>query len=220
MTKEIPVSGGKYVALVDDADYEALARHRWFYAHGYAIRHDGPRANRRTVRMHREIMGADDSEVVDHANHNRLDNRRTNLRKTNQTLNVANIGTLKPNASGFKGVSKQRGGRNWRAIITAHGKDYRLGLFATAVDAAYAYDAKARELFGPFAVTNFPEPPPPNYKPAPLPLTMCRCKICGRTWESGYRNRTICSETCRAEDHRARQRRLKARRADARHDAP
>lgn len=56
------------------------------------------------------------------------------------------------NTSGYKGVSTYRG--RWQAAICANGQRVHLGIFNSAREAALAYDAKARELKGPRAVTN------------------------------------------------------------------
>lgn len=60
------------------------------------------------------------------------------------------------NKTGFVGV-KQRGGR-FEANIRVHGRKSKLycGSAKTAEEAARLYDAKARELYGAEAVTNFP----------------------------------------------------------------
>ena len=42
----------------------------------------------------------------------------------------------------------------WRARITINGKTMHLGLFASAIEAARAYNEKAKELFGDFANLN------------------------------------------------------------------
>ena len=55
------------------------------------------------------------------------------------------------NSTGFQGVLPH--GHKWRADI----KGQYLGLFPTAEQAALAYDAMARELFGESAYTNFKE---------------------------------------------------------------
>jgi hypothetical protein len=59
--------------------------------------------------------------------------------------------------TGCKGVSfcpRNNGKGRWRASIAKDCKHYQLGYFATLIDAARAYDAKAIELFGPDARTN------------------------------------------------------------------
>jgi len=58
----------------------------------------------------------------------------------------------KSNRSGFKGVHAQ--GSRWIASITHNRQLIHIGMFKTAKDAANAYDAKAVELFGEFALTN------------------------------------------------------------------
>jgi hypothetical protein len=65
---------------------------------------------------------------------------------------------VNPNTStGFKGVWRdKKTGKCW-AQIYFEGKLIHLGSFATAEDAARAYDRKAIELFGQFARLNFPE---------------------------------------------------------------
>jgi len=159
MTKQITLPHGLY-ALVDDADFERLARHRW-YAHKdcytyYAVRRVGTRAECKTIAMHREIMNAPDGIIVDHINGNGLDNRRANLRLCTDAENRLNSRVRSDNRLGLKGVSQDnRRYRGWRARIKLHGKAIRLGVFPTPGDAARAYDKAARWLFGQFARTNF-----------------------------------------------------------------
>lgn len=57
--------------------------------------------------------------------------------------------------SGYRGV--RRHGRRYVARITWERKTHNLGTFPTAEEAARAYDAKARELHGTYALLNFPE---------------------------------------------------------------
>jgi AP2 domain len=106
--------------------------------------------------MHRFIMNLDfgHPRQVDHKDREAtLDNRRQNLRVT-LDKNQQNQGKHKNNTSGFKGVCWDKRKAQWRARISAGGKSVLLGLFPTALDAAAAYDAAAKELHGEFAVTN------------------------------------------------------------------
>jgi len=57
--------------------------------------------------------------------------------------------------SGYRGV--RRHGRRYVARITWQRITHNLGTFPTAEEAARAYDAKARELHGTYALLNFPE---------------------------------------------------------------
>jgi len=60
------------------------------------------------------------------------------------------------NTSGFRGVSRFSKGLRWRAAIGKRNKIY-LGCFRTAEEAARAYDAAARKLYGDAAAVNFPD---------------------------------------------------------------
>jgi hypothetical protein len=94
MTIEIPLSRG-LVAKIDDSDYESISRHKWsvvdsgkgrFYA-TTSVQHNKVR---KFLRMHRFVMAAKPWEVVDHINHDTLDNRKSNLRITDHAGNSAN----------------------------------------------------------------------------------------------------------------------------------
>ena len=106
--------------------------------------------------MHRLIIGAKDGEVVDHRNRNGLDNRKQNLRICTHAENTRNS---RPHfsSSNYKGVHKNnRRGKDWTSSIRFNGKLYHLGYFDREVDAARAYDAKAKQYFKTFAYLNFP----------------------------------------------------------------
>jgi hypothetical protein len=161
--KTIPLTQGLFT-LVDDEDYPLVNQWKWFARRDrntyYAIRtaRRGPAEQlvQETIYLHRLIVGANDGQQVDHANRNGLDNRRTNLRVATLQQNNHNASKRKDNTSGFKGVSHAGDPRSFRAMIGFNGKQEWLGRYATAEEAAHVYDARARELFGEFAATNFP----------------------------------------------------------------
>lgn len=73
---KVPLVGKKgkgLYAVVDKSDYEKVSRYRWHYSNGYAV-------SDFDVSMHRFIMNPPQNLVIDHINHNRLDNRRSNLK--------------------------------------------------------------------------------------------------------------------------------------------
>jgi hypothetical protein len=89
---------------------------------------------------------------IDHINGDKSDNRFCNLRLATSQTNKANCGLSSNNKSGFKGVHAR--GSRWIASITHNRQLIHIGMFKSAKDAAAAYDAKAVELFGKFALTN------------------------------------------------------------------
>lgn len=147
-------------AIIDEEDFEHVSRHEWramvLPDATYAVRDEGPKKARRCVYMHREIMDAPQGVQVDHWDRNGLNNRRANLRACGQSQNNANQGLRSNNQSGYKGVSWHSQNGYWRARIQHNGKGIYIGVFDSAEDAARAYDAKARELQGDFALVNFP----------------------------------------------------------------
>jgi len=151
--RRIPLSRGLF-ATVDAADYEKLCKYKWFASrHGrqvYAVCH----IKGRTVAMHRMIMEAPAGCPVDHIDHNRLNNRRSNLRVCTHEQNLANLGP-RGGSSRFVGVTRR--GDKWLAQIQSRAKHYYLGLFDDEVEAAKARDRKAYELNGEHAYLNFPE---------------------------------------------------------------
>ena len=152
--RRIPL-GHNLFAIVDAADYEELSKYKWCASNKrgtvYAIRRT---QQGRTVYMHREIMRASKGSVVDHIDHNTLNNRRCNLRVCTQEQNYANMGPH-GGASGYVGVYPR--GKRWEAGITWRGEHFYLGRYDDPVEAAKARDRKAYELHGPYAYLNFPE---------------------------------------------------------------
>lgn len=156
--RTVPLSRGMF-AIVDTEDYEAVSRYRWF-AHQsrpggafYAITHRLIDGKKRYIAMHRFVMNAPEGVRVDHIHGMTLDNRKSQLRFATPQENNRNRAI----GGKFKGVNPVSGGSRWRAEIVVDTKPLYLGAYDTAEDAALAYDAKARELFGVFARLNFPD---------------------------------------------------------------
>jgi len=96
-------------------------------------------------------------KMVDHFDHNKLDNCRANLRICTPRENTYNRRKTAGASSRFKGVSRSRGHRKWHVELWSRGKKVFAGSFKDEVEAARAYDRKAVELFGEYAHLNFPE---------------------------------------------------------------
>lgn len=155
--KEIPPTQGQR-ALVDDHWYDRWSSLKWQAARDhnrdrfYAVH---SRRGQPNLIMHRVIMGASDGQMIDHANHNSLDNRTCNLRICTNGQNQANQKSKKGYSSKFKGVSWCRSAKKWYASIKHQGKGRNLGFFDNEIDAAFAYDSAALRLHGEFARINF-----------------------------------------------------------------
>jgi hypothetical protein len=158
MTVEFALSKG-YVALVDDEDAERVAAvmpwhssncdGKVYARHSYVDQFDRPRS----IALHTFLTGW---SLVDHVNGDGLDNRRENLRPATPSQNNANRRRSSVNSTGFKGVSLYKRTGRFRAYLGIGGTIRHLGYFATADEAARVYDAAAVEVFGEYALLNFP----------------------------------------------------------------
>lgn len=155
--KEIRISGGKYVALIDDEDYQSVTQHSWYIFHSMDRLYARRILERRSSQlMHTYITGF---KQVDHINRNGLDNQRCNLRAANHVQNQGNVALRKNNTSGFRGIAyhkRKKDTKKWSASIKKNYVLVFLGYFETKEEAAKAYDLAAKEYFGDFAFLNFP----------------------------------------------------------------
>jgi hypothetical protein len=152
---QIRISDGSFVT-VDAEDFERLSKYRWSaHGKGYAVRgvHIGNRKYRH-IAMHREIVGAEPGEYVDHINGDKSDNRKANLRIATNSQNLMNRGRNRNNTSGYKGVRYEKRRDKWAAEIKKDYKSKFLGYFDCKHEAARAYNRAALELHGEFAKLN------------------------------------------------------------------
>jgi len=139
-------NGGR--VTVDDEDLEMLSGYTWWSDHkGYAISERKGKA----VRMHRLIMGCPSGSQVDHINHDKRDNRKSNLRVCSAAQNQHNRLNYKSNLSGLKGVGWHKATQSWRARIQVEGVQIHLGTFKKKEAAYEAYKNAAKRLHGEFA---------------------------------------------------------------------
>lgn len=150
----IPLTKGKY-AIVDAADYERVARHKWCASGSgrrmYAYCH----INGKTVALHRFLTNAPKGMVVDHIDGNGLNDRQSNLRVCTQRQNLWNS-RPKGRHSRYKGVCWDKYRNRWVVYVRYEGRNIFVGRFRDEVEAARAYDRRAYECFGEYAYLNFP----------------------------------------------------------------
>lgn len=148
---------GKYVALVDDEDYERINQFNWCAVKMgnsiYAVRNVRLDVNtRKTIYMQWEIMGG---KSVDHIFGVGLNNQKSNLRFCTKQQNSMNNNPYKNSSSKYKGVSWFKQTKKWMSNIRINNKQIYLGLFVNEIDAANMYDTAAKKYFGEFARLNF-----------------------------------------------------------------
>lgn len=161
MTATIPLSRGKF-AIVSHEDFERLSQFSWHASptstgRHYAARSDG----RTTIYMHREVLGAQRGQEVDHINRDGLDNRRLNLRFASRLLQSINQPARRkrtPELFGLRGVFRAFSGehKGWKSQIAPGGRRIVGRLRQCPIQAAIDYDRMAVEIFGENAALNFP----------------------------------------------------------------
>ncbi len=170
--KLIPLTQGKF-AQVDDCDYDYLMQWKWYLWQSkcqvteYAVRQkytpakNGNQRFQRTIRMHQQLLGLSGRKIlVDHKDFNGLNNQVNNTRVATSSQNNAYRRVF--GESKYCGVSPKRTkyrGRVYTYYTTSiqlNKKRIYIGTFKSEVDAAIAYDKKAKELHGEFAFLNFP----------------------------------------------------------------
>lgn len=185
-----------YYAIVNSEKYDALSKTLWallknhdgtdFYAQFVSYNSDRTQTSRL---MHRHIFGDPGIGMyVDHRNGFRLHNVIENLRAATPRQNQANRRMSRNNTSGYIGVflDKRRG--IWRSEVKDGTVIHRCGYFVDRVEAAKARDAKSLEIFGEFAVLNFPTHDPTPEMTVLYPYLSGIAESLGRPVDSAARN--------------------------------
>lgn len=156
----IPLTQHRF-AIINTEDLDEIGKHQWMFSNEGASR-NATKEERQTmgvcrIWMHRQIMGHPAGLEVDHANGDRLDNSRDNLRIANRHQNMCNA-LLQPPLSGIRGVERipSKTKNSWCSHIQFQGKREYLGSFPSAEEAFAAYEKRGRELHGEFFVLDRP----------------------------------------------------------------
>lgn len=155
--KHLEINLNSNIIKIDLEDLSLFEKYTWYISEGYAMSGGNP-----TILLHRLILGYFGDLNVDHINRDRLDNRKENLRICTACQNHMNKGkkthkiSTAKKWSPYKGVRWHKNKNMWMTDITVNKKTHYIGLFHNEVEAAKAYDKKARELHKEFAYLNFP----------------------------------------------------------------
>ena len=135
--------------LIDSEDVDKVKQYKWSIKNnGYAVN------NKNRLLLHRFVINCPDDKVVDHINHNPLDNRKSNLRICTQQQNRMNNRKQPNNTSGCAGVSFYKPYNKWRAYIQINSRQIFLGYFNTKEDAIEARKQAELEYFGEYRNDN------------------------------------------------------------------
>jgi hypothetical protein len=132
----------------DLEDYDKIKDYCWHIdKYGYVVTF----IKRHQVKMHRYLLGVDDSTVLcDHRFGIRHDNRREYIRIATPTENAQNRGLQSNNTSGISGVWYDKSRNKWSAeIMTPAGKIY-LGRYDHIEDAITSRREAEVKYFGEF----------------------------------------------------------------------
>jgi len=91
------------------------------------------------------------TNIIDHINGNKFDNRINNLRQATYSQNSANSKLSKANTSGIKGVSFNKKLNKFCARIVVRRKQITLGYFENIEHAKNKYSEAAKKYFGEYA---------------------------------------------------------------------
>lgn len=149
------LEAGAFTAYVSPEDAD-LENESWFVnSRGYVVNNGG--GEFAFQRLHRVVMVRALSrplerwELVDHIDGDKLNNRRENLRLCNSSENQFNRDLPAHNTTGYKGVSwnsYRDGPKPYQANIVVNRRKQYLGSYATAEEAARAYERAARRIAG------------------------------------------------------------------------
>lgn len=132
------------VILADVSDYEKLSSHSWCISKtGYPV----ATIKGKTTKLHRYLLDLENPDViVDHKNHDILDNRRSNIRICTHGDNARNKG----GGNKIHGIRKSRAG-TYTVRITYNRKEIYLGTFKTYDEAVTARYEAEDKYHGEFA---------------------------------------------------------------------
>ena len=136
-------------AIIDVEVIDVVLQYKW-----YLRDCDGYVSNNQVGLLHRFLMNPSDDMVVDHINHNKLDNRRENLRVCTAHQNSMNKSKYCNNTSGVTGVVWDKLRNKWKAQICINSKMKHLGYYNTKEEAIEARRLAEIEYYGEFAPNN------------------------------------------------------------------
>ena len=145
-------------AIIDTDDISLVQDYRWHAAWArsgnrfyVSTNIKLPTGKHTSCGLHRVLLRPEAGMLIDHINHDSLDNRRSNLRICNKAQNGWNSLNNVRNKSGATGVIWHKQSGKWMAYAKNNGKQQHLGLFLIIADAKAAYTQFVTGSRGKFA---------------------------------------------------------------------
>lgn len=133
---------------IDLEDIDKVKNIKW------GLNNEGYCKNNKIGMLHRFLMNCPDDMVVDHINHDKLDNRKSNLRTCSRQENNLNINVRSNNTSSVTGVSWDKKSHKWRAYIFLNRKQLESKFFDDFNDAVRFRKNLEIKYFGEFRNVN------------------------------------------------------------------
>lgn len=134
-------------SMIDIEDIDKIKDLKWYFdAHGgYVV----SSKCRRQIKLHRFVMDCPQEFCIDHLFHNKLDNRKCNLKIVTIQQNNLNTGVQSNNKSGFRGVFWDKKRNRWLANLRINKSNVHLGYFININDAIKVRKQAENEYFKP-----------------------------------------------------------------------
>ncbi len=152
MTMKIINISDKHSTFVDNEDYQKLSQYKWHILsmgggkYPAVYRQNG----KQIIYMHRQIMETPINLIVDHIDHNRLNNQKSNLRNCSRSQNAQNM----MDNGEYQGVHWDTTHKKYRSRIRVSGARKHLGYFNNPSEAAICYNKAASKFYGEYARLN------------------------------------------------------------------
>lgn len=141
--------------LFDTEDYDLIKKYTWRHDRHVIIAHSHyENGKQQCVCLARLIMNCPEGMLIDHINHDLLDNRKSNLRVCTKGQSRVRSRLRKDNKTGYIGVHAKQlvnGEYCYTASIGVDGKDTYLGTFKTAEEAYKVRLEAEKGCYGEFA---------------------------------------------------------------------
>lgn len=128
-TYKLPTLETNNTYIIDAEDYPLVSKYKWYSNKlGYAAT--------KGIFLHRMLSGAKKGQQVDHIDTNIRNNKKSNLRIVNNSLNSSN---RKPyNKYNIKGIEYHKSINKWSAYFRINDKQYHSPCYETKQEAAFA----------------------------------------------------------------------------------